>query len=612
MATRTGTMALWPRTGGLNTTLDEGVLPPGTLTKADNVIFDFQASIRRREGVNYDYDSLTASLNNSIVGGIDFWFGTVDSKAQFLVSVRADGTVYRTSSGTSVVIPDGGLPWVGTLTEANLAVFNNRVIIAVSGVENRMKYWDGDPANPLRDLPANAYNGTAEILSVSRSSAGTTRTLVLNLALPAQYEVGDDIIVTSDSPSYAGSYTLASIDGARTTITYVASTALTETTIADLTVTLGEVAPLALFLREHIGSLWCNDKTRLDRIHYSGPANQFAWLGYGFSGAIDIGQGDGDPAGITGLSPTFKGDMFVGKRTKLYRLYGQDPDTLSVIKMSNGIGFLSHQAVVAVDQDDIFFVSFRGIHSLNSTNAYGAFTAAYLSKDIQQSFVNGWSEGRKRYIKAEYLPEINSALFAVSEKGQAHNNAIYLYNIELKYWYRWPVSAETLISAQDTDRRRVYLGTSDGRLAQTQTSLNHDVTPAGLDVAIVLDVATGILYPDQRPDTIKGFKRIRLVYKAQGSYTVSFRVKIDNFSEQAGAFVNNEQAVPLEDFILGVDVLGGAFVTAPYSVGIDGYGRGIKLFLQQSDNNTAMAIQGFMIEFEQAEAAPETRLGDND
>jgi hypothetical protein len=286
-------------------------------------------------------------------------------------------------------------------------------------------------------------------------------------------------------------------------------------------------------------------------------------------------------------------------------------DTVSIIKVSTGIGFLSHQGIVGIDQDDLFFVSDRGFHSMLATNAYGDFSAAYISSDIQRTFSEDFEESRKRYIKAAYLPQINSAVFAVSEDGSAVNNSLYLYNVQSKYWYRWPdTEAETLISAQDSDKRRIYLGTYRARLAQTLTESNVDTDFYGETMAIENRVATGLIMVDGRPDTVKGFKRIRLIYRAQGSYAVTVKVKIDNFSEQAIAFSSTVQGTPLGSFVLGEDILGGSFVTAPYSLPVDGYGRGIKLTIEQTDLNTDLAIQGFMIEYTGGGDSPETRESD--
>jgi hypothetical protein len=604
MAKRTATLSLYPWQGGVVTSLDEGMLQPGQLTVGDNITFDYQSEKKRREGIDYDYDDGDPAGTHKVVGGVDYWVGTSDNKAQFLITVLSNGAVYRTANGVRTLITDGGRAWTGTLTEANLEVFNNRVIIAVSGVSNQMKYWDGNPANPLRDLPGNLLQ-----TSVSRASSGTTRTLVMSA--PVTIPDGDPIIIEGGPAAYNGTFVLLSGTGT-TTITYTASSMLTEGTTADTELTVGTFAPFALFCREHQGRLFCNDKTNLDRLHYSETEMHTVWNGIGDSGAIDIFPGDGDPSGLTGIAPTFKGDLFVGKRTKLYRLpAGYDMATVPVLKVSNGIGFISHQGIVAVEQDDVYYVSDKGLHSLVSTQNYGDFSSAYLSKDIQRTIIEDWTQARKRFIKATYLPAINSAAFAVSEGG-TYNDTLWLYNVELKYWYCWPgVEAECLISAQDTDKRRVYLGTRSGRLAQTFTGQSADIGQDGSTIAVRSRVTTGLIFPDGRPDTIKGFKRLGIVFRGKGSYSLTVKVKIDNFSEQAMNFSSSGQGALLGSFMLGVDLLGSSSVLAPYSLPIDGYGRGIKITVEQTDLNAALAVQGLLVEYEGGADQAETRLGDD-
>lgn len=679
MAKRTRTLTLFPWEGGVVSSLDEGLLKPGQLTKGDNLVLDYTQAKRRRDGINYNYDncvfsvaqrsasgtsrtltgtftntgilvgdkititnasntaynavfavvtvsngttitytvagSLTESATaetaarwgNKVVGGIDYWFGTQDSRAQYIITVLDNGAVYRTANGSRNRITDSGRAWTipsSGLTEANLEVFNNCVVIAVSGVTNQMKFWTGSTDDGVQDLP-----GVVNVTSVSRASSGTTRTLVLSGNVDV--ENGETIVVLSSNASYRGTFTLASGSGT-STITYTGTSSLSESTTSDTDIQVGVFAPKALFIRQHQGRLFCNDKENLDRLHYSGADLHTQWNGVGTSGALDIGIGDGDPAGLTGLSPTFKGDVFVGKRTKLYRLIGNDPDTYAVLKLSNGIGFISHQAITAVDNDDVFFVSEKGLHSLVATDQYGDFSAGFLSQDIQKSFVQDWSVARRRHIKAVYLAELNSAAFAVTEGGAQYNNALWLFNIEKKAWFRWPnVQCETLIATQDTDRKRVYFGTQDGRLAQTFTGTNKDVASSGAESSILSRLATGLMFPDGRPDTVKAFKRLMIIYKGQGSYTITARVKIDNFSEQALAFVSNEQSVALGEFVLGQDVLGSSYVIAPYSLPIDGYGRGIKVTIEQNDLNTALSIQGLVIEYEGDGDQPEARTGDD-
>lgn len=546
-----------------------------------------------------------AQWGNKVVGGIDFWYEAAGSKAQYIITVLDNGAIYRTTAGVRTRLTDSGKPYVipvNGLTEANLEIYNNKVVVAVDGLTNRTKYWDGDITHSVKDLP-----GYIPLVSVSRESSSFTRTLIFDRVVPL--DNGDEILVEGAGANYDGSFVIAT-GGQTATITYTHTTELTEGTTADVDIQLGEPAPRASVVRAALGRLLLNDKTRRDRLHYCETDNHTAWNGWGDSGALDIGFGDGDPSGLTGIAPPFKGSIFVGKRTKLYRIAGYTPETFIIEQVSSGIGFINHQSIVAIDQDDVLFVSTRGVHSISATASYGDFSAAYISNDIQRTIVEDWTENRKPFIKGAYFPAINSVAFAVSEKSD-RNNTIWLFNIPLKSWYRWPgVSAETLISVQDSDMRRAYFGTDFGRLAKTQANSSTDELRDGTLEFVRGEIITGRIFPDARPDTIKGFKRVYLLFRAVGAYEITLSASIDNFSSQASSFQALEPGVALGAFVLGVDSLAGRRVLAPYSVTIDGYGRGIQLRITQVDSNTALELQGFIIEFEGEGDQPETRNGD--
>lgn len=370
--------------------------------------------------------------------------------------------------------------------------------------------------------------------------------------------------------------------------------------------------PDASIVQTHIGRLWCNDKTNRDRLHFCETGDQTIWSGNGDSGALDIGVGDGDPDGIIAIFPSFKGNLFVAKRTKLYRISGYTPEDFTIELVSNGIGCVGQLAVSSVDQDDIYFMSDKGIHSLAATDSYGDFSSAYVSVDIQKTINNDWSRARFNYIRACYVPEINSVAFAVTDEQDTTNQEIWFFNIPLKSWYRWPeLSCETMFSALDSDKRRLYLGTTEGRLTKTFNGTVYDVDSTGSNMAINLTIATGLIFVDEAPTTVKGFKKVGLIYRPVGPHTITTTAKIDNFSTQSVAFTEtNAGALLGVDFTLGVSSLGYEVVLSPYTLPIDGYGRGIKLTITQSGINEEVEIQGLVIEYEGGADQQETRQGD--
>lgn len=585
------------------TTLNDTITYTASGTLSESTTADTKAFVRLNFGTQ------------TAVGTIDFWRGT-SSKVQSTVTVMSDGTIYSTSGGVRKAISVTGLAWNTPLTNASLEVFGNKVFFAVSGANNFMKYWDG--TNSVVDIPASFYSST-----VSRASSGTARTIVMNYTVPLQ--VGNTVVIQGmGNAAYNGTFTVSSLT--TTTITndtvhFTGTSSLTEASTPDVAGILGGTAPPASFVRAYLGRLACNDKTNPDRVHMCQTDNYTLWYGYGDSGSVDVGVGDGDPQGVTGISPTFRSALFVGKGTKVYRLQGQSPATITINKVSDGFGVSSHNSFVPIEDQMLLFASQKGIHSLIPTNYYGDFQTQMLSDDIQGTFATGLNLSRLANIWGGYLPDINSVAFTLNENSSygrkntnaAINNALYLYNFKYKAWYRWPdLDCASLCVSNDSDMKRFYIGSSNGRLVKTFVDSNYDVSNTNTPTAIPYVVATGQVSPDGDPYTMKAFKRLILFYKPTGTHTITATVTVDNIplnNENSVAFSQiGTTAVLGSSFILGTSVLGYEAVTAPYSCTIDGIGRTATVTISQSTLNETVEIQGYALEWEPAGTSPETFL----
>jgi len=616
---RTSLFNQLPWVGGVNTSLDESMIPPNQLTRADSVVFDTRGSKKKRDGINYDFDSV-ANASKSIYGLHEFWYGT-NSKTRKFVSINEDGLVRSYSTaGTASTVTVNGKAWSGVIDQITMVTFNNKLIIALNGDTNLVKFWDGD--NNLEDLQ-NVYNQT--LYTNGRSSSGTTRTLVLSSAFKGL--VGDYIVISGttggNASFYNGTYAVTSISTSNVTddtITYTAVGTLAEAGTSDSALRVNGTAPQATAIREHLGRLWTNDKTNRDRLHYSSPFNHTEWLGFGDSGALDIGVGDGDPDGIVAIFPSFKGDLFVAKRTKLYRVRGTSPENFSIELVSSGIGCVSHNAVTLVDQDDLMFISEKGVHSINAVSAYGDFNSTFTSADIQKTFIDSFPKSRLKYAKAAYNPEINSVAFAFTDSNTPDlnvasldiNNSIWLYNVIFKSWYRWnDIPSQAMIVANDADKKRFYFGTDMDRIAKSFSGNPYDVDYDGNQTEITMTLHTGQIIVDGSLFNVKGFKRFLLYYKPFSTHTINVDVYVDGQNlDSANQLVFNDS--PLGDligetFILGESMLGGNLKLASYTRTIDGYGRSVKIELTMGGINETAEIQGFGIEFEVAGTSPEVR-----
>ncbi|MCK5016135.1 MAG: hypothetical protein KAS32_03605 [Candidatus Peribacteraceae bacterium] len=365
---------------------------------------------------------------------------------------------------------------------------------------------------------------------------------------------------------------------------------------------LGGGPPNSSICQQHLGRLWLIDPTNIDRLHYSTTGNITEWQGVGDSGALDIGIGDGDPEGITAIFPSFKGDLFIAKKTKLYRISGYTPETCQISLVSSGIGCVSHNSVTPIDQDDVYFVSERGIHSLVTTANFGDFQSSFLSQKIHKTFIENFSKVRLDHVWSTYVPELQSVMFAFQDSDftGSYNNSIWLYNIVLKSWYRWPnFACESVYAVQDDDSRvRPFFGGANERIGRGLTDDKNDIDNDGNDAAIPMTVKTGIIYIDEAYN-IKGFKKFALYFRPTDSHSINVRFEIDNYAAQNILYSEIISSDLLGvDLILGQSDLGFDIVLAPWTVPVDGYGRGVQITISHDAIDQFVEIQGFGIEYE--------------
>lgn len=370
---------------------------------------------------------------------------------------------------------------------------------------------------------------------------------------------------------------------------------------------LGGSPPDCSIITEYQGRLWTDDKSDPDRVHYSSPGNHEEWSGVGDSGAIDISTGDGDPSGITSIFP-FKGILFVAKRGRLFRITGDTPESYRVEPVSSGIGSESHQAVTAVDQDDVVFVSKRGFHSILATDAFGDVENSFISASIQPLF-NAWNQERLKFIQGVYVPELNSLAFAVSENA-SNNDNIWLFNVIKKSWYRWPnITCQALSARRVQGATKIILGTTDGRVRQAQNGVFSDNSSSS---GISYKIQSGTIYPGGNPNSYKSFKKLGFFYRPKGNFEFTVTVKIDNQSVQTLSFTQESGGDRLDvDFVLGQSILGTSNTLAPFTKQIDGFGRGLTIDISQTGTEQQVEIFGFMLEYEEAGDAQEVILADS-
>lgn len=661
--------------GGLNDSVDPGLLPDNDLVIADNVIFATSGSRLKREGIDY-FDNITLPSVVSVTRSgttitITFDDDITDLSNQILFAgekvtiVTSDSqfnvtdTAIATASGTTITYTVGVTPTAASATFVSLT--RTATIVGLHD------FWYYDPSNNAKSqvlLAVNSdgqffrydTNGNRVVLSnktynVTFTDAGdtvnlnshglvegdavlfTSITSTTGISANTVYYVGGTITANAFqiAATKGGAALTLTTDGSGVAVSPLGTTPITsahfETINERCLITLSGIknfpkmyepqsstttvrgvfgaTPNASIMRKHQGRVWMNSKSEPDRLYYSSPFNPEEWSGYGDSGVLDIGYGDGDPEGINSIDPTFKGALFVKKRLKTYRIDGNSPENYQIIETTSSLGAVGHKAVTQVDLEDSVYVSYKGIHSLSATAAYGDFAGSFLSDKIQNAFKE-FTSGRLKYTAAQYVPSLNSVFLAIStgEGSQTRNDALIIYNTKFKEWHRWPeIEAASLCLRDNSSQEQLVFGDYEGRINKCQIGEYADYETD----AIIYRIKTGTIYVDGNPASVKGFKRLGFLFKPKGQYTFTVRAKIDNNQPQSLVFSQSVSGAQLGvDFILGTSVLAFDSTLAPYMLPIDGYGRGITITVEQTGLDEQVEIYGLVLEYDMADISQET------
>ena len=173
--------------------------------------------------------------------------------------------------------------------------------------------------------------------------------------------------------------------------------------------------PVGSIVRVHKNRLWvAGDESNPSRLYWSGLLNDEVWTtgdtgDFFDSGYVDIDPDDGGI--ITGIGPSFHGELIVYKTTGIYRIQGDTFDDFVMTQITKAIGGVGHQAIQNVGNDQ-YFVSPYGVHSLETTIRFGDLENAFLSSDIRKLWNRevdptrlnrAWAVNNERFDRYELL-----------------------------------------------------------------------------------------------------------------------------------------------------------------------------------------------------------------
>lgn len=198
-------------------------------------------------------------------------------------------------------------------------------------------------------------------------------------------------------------------------------------------------------------------------VYYSDPDD--ITTGYS-SQFVNCNNNDGEK--ITALSAYFipgslEPILIVGKERSVGIITGTGAadDPYTYVKVNRETGIPGFRQIVQPDQD-IAYLTRRGVSSYKTNTYSGDFTFYYLSDKLRSEFVAldqseiinalAWNDWKNRRI-----------CFACPEAGETSNNVIFCYDIELKSWYKERYD-EDVTAVMVTSEGVVYHGTTSGHI----------------------------------------------------------------------------------------------------------------------------------------------------
>ena len=318
-------------------------------------------------------------------------------------------------------------------------------------------------------------------------------------------------------------------------------------------------APNAAFGRVFLNSLWIPDPTVPGRILKSVTGDPTDFTG-GDAAAYDLDPSDGDPEGITAIFPPFYGSLYVSKRYSIFRLtpviLGDGSTAFSVLKIVDGIGCISHNAVVPMEST-VIFPSDRGIHHLESTNMLSAVTTNFLSANIQPPWFEDTNFNRSKYMQAVYDQSLNSYILIFPRQGSNYPSDVWGFSIPAAKWYRWRSYNHTSIFRYvdfQNKKLRTMVGSEDGEFGVMDDKVNRDY---GRGYSIYLQ--SGIIAPSG-PDKRYQLQAINPIFVPQitGKFNLTYKINGKTIETLEYSMTSDELGDKLgEDFKTGISVLGG-------------------------------------------------------
>lgn len=349
------------------------------------------------------------------------------------------------------------------------------------------------------------------------------------------------------------------------------------------------------------------DPANPDKLYVSSTGDQTNWTISSTPGkaiTLDVGVGDGDPSGITAIFPGTAGDgvFYAAKRRSIYVIdcSAADQTTWSVRRLTNKIGVINPNAVTAVDEVDIFFLSDRGMHTLSQVISGTAVKeGSFISAPIQEDYRSIINAGDRDKISLVYVPSMNSLLFSCKRTGQTTFETIYGFNLEIQKWFRWTATPSNFLMMRfnKTDGvEELYGCGTDGYV-----NLMNDEDRNDFGAPIVTRIKSAFIAPEGIPLQDNQYTNLALIYRARENSTFRVYYSVDGLTTKSLTY---QQRIAGGN-LLGTTLLGPAFLLGQIQalkpvwqhLGID-QGASVQFTFEQDGLDEDFELFGLVLEYE--------------
>lgn len=262
----------------------------------------------------------------------------------------------------------------------------------------------------------------------------------------------------------------------------------------NLAVRSTHIANPPRFMRKHDFRLFYggmgNDR---DRLFFSAVNNIENYSLFGGGGAIRFNDGDGDIEGLTGISPTFRGNLYVYKWNQIYRMYYTNYG-YAIDQLTNEAGAINQNCIIAT-QNDVFSVDVGGIRSLSLTDKYGAADTNTLTWPIYDYFQEEVNWSAFQNFRLSYDKQNATLLFAYTSNNSMVNDRVLGMNLRTNQFFEWDDCAYPAIDRCYSNRRQTIF-VHDTKRGACVLDIKTN-TLAGDKIGV--DIKTGIIFPFGEP-----------------------------------------------------------------------------------------------------------------